>query len=137
MRAPLEPGPSITAEYVPTARHLEAPPGVTKVIARYWQPDNPHCGTRAHSAAAWSADFTVHVRTRFALEQVHVVRPALGSSRATVTSAAETNVAAWEPVLLNPPDATPAPRLPRTHLLPPEVGTRQPQTRSPLLKKTV
>lgn len=60
--SPLEPGPSVTAEYAPTAKRLEALPGVVAVTARYWQPDDSHCVSREYlETAAWSADFTVSV----------------------------------------------------------------------------
>jgi hypothetical protein len=105
--SPLEPGPSVTAEYAPTAGRLEALPGVTKVTASYWQPDDSHCVSREYlKTAAWSADFTVHVRAGFTLEQVRAVRTTLGSSTATVTAAAGDGVAAWELTLANPSGAT-------------------------------
>lgn len=106
---PLEPGPSVTAEYAPTAERLKAVPGVTKVTAEYWQPDDSHCVSREHlKTAAWSADFTVRVRAGFTLEQVRAVRNALRASTATVTAAAGSGLAAWELGLANPSSATPA-----------------------------
>lgn|GEM_PF-5150823 len=106
--SPLEPGPSVTAEYAPTARRLEALPEVTKVTARYWQPDDSHCVSREYlKTAAWSADFTVKVRGGFTLEQVRAVRTALGSSRGTVVAAGGDGVAAWSLELANPSGATP------------------------------
>lgn len=108
--SPLEPGPSVTAEYAPTAERLEALPGVTRVTERYWQPDDSHCVSREYlKTAAWSADFSVRVRAGFTLEQVRAVRAALRSSTATVTSAAGAHLAAWELKLANSSGATPAP----------------------------
>lgn len=105
--SPLEPGPSVTTEYAPTAGRLEALSDVRKVTARYWQPDDSHCVSRAYlKTAAWSADFTVQVRAGFSLEQVRAVRTALGSSTATVTAAAGNDLAAWELTLANPSGAT-------------------------------
>ncbi|MGW8431108.1 hypothetical protein ACWGJ9_08290 [Curtobacterium citreum] len=80
---------------------------MTKVTASYWQPDDSHCVSREYlKTAAWSADFTVHVRAGFTLEQVRAVRSTLGSSTATVTAAAGDGVAAWELTLANPSGAT-------------------------------
>lgn len=108
--SPLEPGPSVTAEYAPTVKRLEALPGVVAVTARYWQPDDSHCVSREYlETAAWSADFTVRVRAGFTLEQVRSVRAALGPSTATVRAPAGHDLAAWELDLANPSGATPAP----------------------------
>lgn len=106
--SPLEPGPSVTAEYAPTADRLEAVSGVREVTARYWQPDDSHCVSRKYLAtAAWSADFTVRVRAGFTLEQVNAVRVALGSSRGTVAAAAGDGLTAWRLTLANPSGAAP------------------------------
>jgi hypothetical protein len=108
--APLEPGPSVTAEYAPTSSHLEALPGVTRVSARFWQPDDRHCVSRKYlRTAPWSADFTVHVRSGFTLEQVRAVRAAFGPSRGTVSAAAGGDLSAWELELSDPSGATPSP----------------------------
>jgi hypothetical protein len=108
--APLEPGPSVTAEYAPTSSRLEALPGVTRVSARFWQPDDSHCVSRKYlRTAPWSADFTVHVRSGFTLEQVRAVRAALGPSMGTVSAAASGDRSAWELELSNPSGATPSP----------------------------
>ncbi len=105
--SPLKPGPSVTAEYAPTAARLEAVTGVTKVTAKYWQPDDSHCVSRKYlKTAAWSADFTVRVRAGFTLEQVNGVRAALGSSRGTVSAAAGDGLSAWRLTLANPSGAT-------------------------------
>lgn len=94
---PLEPGPTVTASYAPTADRLATLPGVTDVDATYRQPDDSHCVSRKSlQNAPWSADFTVHVRSGFTLEQVDQVRAALGSSTATVHAARGDGVAAWE-----------------------------------------
>lgn len=104
--SPLEPGPSVTAEYAPVTARLEAVTGVTKVTATYWQPDDSHCVSRKSLASApWSADFTVRVRAGFALEQVNDVRAALGSSRGTVAAAAGDGLSAWRLTLANPSGA--------------------------------
>lgn len=108
--SPLEPGSSVTLEYAPAASRLEALPDVTRVSAEYRQPDDSHCVSREYlKTAPWVADFTVHVRAGFTLEQVRAVRSALGSSTATVLSAAGDDVSAWELELANPSGAAPSP----------------------------
>ncbi|WP_267422050.1 MULTISPECIES: hypothetical protein [unclassified Curtobacterium] len=100
----------MTAQYEPTSARLEALPGVTRVRARFWQPDDSHCASRKYlRTAPWSADFTVHVRSGFTLEQVRAVRATLGPSRGTVSAAAGGDLSAWELELSNPSGATPSP----------------------------
>lgn len=85
-------------------------PGVRKVSARYWQPEDSHCVSRKYlKTAAWSADFTVRVRAGFTLDQVRAVRVALGASTATVTAPAGGHGAAWSLELANPSGATASP----------------------------